>query len=142
MFGADGEVLISAAVLHDIGYAPDLLETGFHPIDGARYLRSVEAPDRLVNLVAHHSCAVVEAGLRGLADELAEFTDERSALRDALWWADLTTTPDGELTTIEQRTGEITERYRSDHVVSRFVRQAWPELLGAVRRTESRLATH
>lgn len=58
--------------------------TGFHPLDGARYLRSVGAPDRVVNLVAHHSCALVEAQLRGLADELVEFEDEQSPLRDAL----------------------------------------------------------
>lgn len=33
-----GDVLVSAAWLHDIGYAPDFVETGFHPLDGARYL--------------------------------------------------------------------------------------------------------
>ncbi len=27
--------LIAAAYLHDIGYAPALKQTGFHPIDGA-----------------------------------------------------------------------------------------------------------
>jgi hypothetical protein len=31
--------LVAAAWLHDIGYAPGLAETGFHPLDGARYLR-------------------------------------------------------------------------------------------------------
>ena len=33
--------LIAAAYLHDIGYTPALQQTGFHPIDGARYLRSL-----------------------------------------------------------------------------------------------------
>ena len=33
--------LVAAAWLHDIGYAPELVETGFHPLDGARYLRRV-----------------------------------------------------------------------------------------------------
>ena len=33
------DALVAAAWLHDIGYAPDLVETGFHPLDGARYLR-------------------------------------------------------------------------------------------------------
>lgn len=32
-------VLIAAAWLHDIGYAPAVTDTGFHPLDGARYLR-------------------------------------------------------------------------------------------------------
>ena len=31
--------LVAAAWLHDIGYAPELVVTGFHPLDGARYLR-------------------------------------------------------------------------------------------------------
>src|SRR5687767_3842557 len=58
--------LIASAWLHDIGYAPALLETGFHPIDGARHLRREGVDEAIVNLVAHHSCAHVEAGLRHL----------------------------------------------------------------------------
>jgi HD domain len=81
----DGELLIGAALLHDIGYAPEVVGTGFHPLDGARYVRSAGGPGRLVNLVAHHSCAAVEAEVRGLSSELAEFEDERTP---ALWWVD------------------------------------------------------
>lgn len=136
----DGEWLISAALLHDIGYAPDLAVTGFHPLDGARYLRTVGALDRLVNLVAHHSCATLEAELRGLSEELAEFEDERTAVRDALWWADMTTTPDGEKTTAAERVAEIQSRYGPDDLVSRFIRRAWHDLHAAVERTERRLA--
>lgn len=33
--------LVAAAWLHDIGYVPELAQTGFHPFDGARYLRRV-----------------------------------------------------------------------------------------------------
>jgi hypothetical protein len=32
-------------VLHDIGYAPDLVKSGLHPLDGARYLREVAHAD-------------------------------------------------------------------------------------------------
>lgn len=35
------DVLARAAWLHDIGYAPDLAVTGFHPLDGAYYLESI-----------------------------------------------------------------------------------------------------
>src|SRR5689334_8725082 len=62
--------LIAAAYLHDIGYAPPLRKTGFHPIDGAYYLRS-QGQERLASLVAHHSEAQFEAQLRGLTSELA-----------------------------------------------------------------------
>lgn len=138
---AESELLITAALLHDIGYAPNLVITGFHPLDGARYLRKVGGRDRLVNLVANHSCAASEAELRGLSDELAEFEDEKTALRDALWWADMTTTPDGVNTTVTERVAEIQNRYGPDDVVSRFIRRAWDDLNAAVERTERRLET-
>jgi hypothetical protein len=36
------DALVAAALLHDIGSAPDLAETGILPLDGApRYLRTV-----------------------------------------------------------------------------------------------------
>jgi hypothetical protein len=135
----DCELLVGAALLHDIGYAPALVDTGFHPLDGARYLRDVGGPDRLVNLVAHHSCAILEAELRGLSNELAEFEDERTALRDALWWADMTTTPDGGETTVVERVAEIQTRYGLDDLVSCFIRRAWDDLNAAVERTQHRL---
>ena len=134
----DGELLIAAALLHDVGYAPELVDAGFHPLDGARYLRRVGSPGQLVNLVAHHSCARLEAELRGLSAELAEFKDERTALRDALWWADMTITPDGEETTVAERVAEIQRRYGPDDLVSFFVRRAWDDLSAAVERTERR----
>ena len=31
--------LVDAAWLHDVGYARELVDTGFHPLDGARWLR-------------------------------------------------------------------------------------------------------
>jgi len=135
----DCELLIGAALLHDVGYAPELSRAGFHPLDGARYLRSVGSPDRLVNLVAHHSCATLEAELRGLSDELVEFEDERTALRDALWWADMTTTPDGAETTVAERVAEIQTRYGPDDLVSCFIRRAWDDLNAAAERTQRRI---
>lgn len=133
-------LLVAAAWLHDVGYASDLAATGFHPLDGARYLRLAGADDRLCGLVAHHSCAVVEAEMRGLGGQLrAEFEDEASALTDTLWWADLTTGPDGQLMTFEERAAEIEERYGPDDLVTEFIRAARPRLLAAVERTEERL---
>jgi HD superfamily phosphodiesterase len=63
--------LVAAAWLHDIGYAPELIDTGFHPLDGARYLRRVDVGERIVSLVAYHSYAPIEAEVRGLGDVLA-----------------------------------------------------------------------
>ena len=140
MVGADAQVLVAAAWLHDIGYAPDLADSGFHPLDGARYLRSNGADQRLAGLVAHHSCALLEAELRGLADALAtEFDREESVVADALWYADLTTGPDGHPVPVEERLAEIERRYGPDDLVTRFIARARPHLVAAVRRTASLL---
>ena len=40
--GADAELIEAAAWLHDIGYLPELADTGLHGLDGARYLRDVQ----------------------------------------------------------------------------------------------------
>lgn len=140
LFSAEeAKLLVAAALLHDVGYAPEIAFTGFHPLDGARYLQKLDVPARLGALVAHHTCAYREAELRGLSAELAEWTDEETPLRDALWWADMTTTPDGEPTDVDSRVAEIQRRYGSGDVVTLFIEQARGELVAAVERTESRL---
>ena len=75
----DRDLLVAAAYLHDLGYAKSPAVTGFHPLDGARWTRDTGPGGRLACLVAHHSCAVYEARVRGLADALmAEFEPEDS----------------------------------------------------------------
>lgn len=56
------------------------------PRTSARYLRRhAHADERLVRLVAHHSCAVCEAHQRGLAEKLtADFDYENPELVDTL----------------------------------------------------------
>jgi putative nucleotidyltransferase with HDIG domain len=133
----DGEVLAAAAWLHDIGYASKLAHTGFHPLDGARWLRGLGFDDRVTALVAHHSCALIEADERGLADELAaEFPHEESPTADALWYCDMTTGPDGETFPFAHRLAEITSRYGEGHLVTRFIRRAEPQIRAAVERTQ------
>jgi HD superfamily phosphodiesterase len=48
--------LLASAYLHDIGYAPSLRVTGFHPLDGALYVRSF-GYERLASIIAHHFAA-------------------------------------------------------------------------------------
>lgn len=136
---SDSDLLQAAAILHDVGYASKIVSSGFHALDGARHLKEIGVDGRLCSLVAHHSCAYREAELRGLSAELAEWTDEATALRDALWWADMTTTPDGESTNVYDRIEEIQERYGPEDLVTFFIRQARSELIAAVERTNERL---
>jgi hypothetical protein len=137
--GSD-DTLVCAAWLHDIGYAPEVAASGFHPLDGARFLAAAGVSKRLVGLVAHHSCAALEAELRGLGAELADFEHEQGAVRDALWYCDITTSPDGEPVAAAERIAEIKQRYGPGHLVTRFITLATPDLLAAVRRTEQLLA--
>src|SRR3954470_12959920 len=53
----DEDLLIAAALLHDIGYASSIAHTGFHALDGARFLESEGWPALVVQLVAHHTGA-------------------------------------------------------------------------------------
>ncbi len=140
--GADADLLEAAAWLHDIGYAPGLAATGFHPLDGARYLRDAQHADALLcRLVAHHSCAIIEAGERGLADVLSlEFEPAPYALSSVLTCCDMTTSPDGELVPVEQRLAEIQHRYGPGHLVSRSIQRAAPMILGAVKQVHNRAA--
>src|SRR2546430_14375606 len=98
VLGADADLLEAAAWVHDIDYAPGLATTGLHQLDGARYLRDAQHADpMLCRLVAHHSCAIIEAGERGLADALSyEFDPAPYMLASVLTYCDMSTSPDGQ----------------------------------------------
>jgi hypothetical protein len=137
-------LLVAAAWLHDIGYAPAIASagTGFHPLDGARHLRDQEhANSVLCRLVAHHSCAPIGASELGLAAELAEeFPAPPLDLQDALTYCDMTTGPDGQRMVVADRLVEICASYGPDHVVTRAITRSAPEITAAVNRVSSRLA--
>ena len=135
------EDLVAAAWLHDIGYAPELVETGFHPLDGARYLRRIGIDGQVVSLVAYHSCAEIEAEVRGLGGALAsEFRPGDALLSDALLYCDMTTGPGGDYVRPADRLVEIRGRYGPDHEVTRFVERAASEILTTAGRVEEMLA--
>src|ERR1017187_856186 len=138
---ADADLLEAAAWLHDIGYAPGLAATGLHALDGARYLRDTQHTHALLcRLVAHHSCAVIEAEERGLADVLSrEFEPAPHALSSALTYCDMTTSPDGELVPAEERLAKIHHRYGPGHLVSRSIQRATPMILRTVEQVQDRV---
>jgi HD domain len=134
----DVDLLVAAAFLHDVGYAPSLDGLGFHPVDGARFLRA-QGKERLACLVAHHSGARFEAEERGLVEELAAFPVEDGPVMDALTFADMTTGPAGQPMTLDERIGEIQRRYSPDDPVHRAILRARPLLEAAVQRVRTRL---
>ena len=95
----------------------------------------------LCRLVAHHSCAIIEAEERGLADVLSlEFEPAPYALSSVLTCCDMTTSPDGELVPVDRRLAEIHDRYGSGHLVSRSIQRATPMILRAVEQVHQRAA--
>ncbi|MGH9108672.1 MAG: HD domain-containing protein [Acidimicrobiales bacterium] len=134
----DGDVLVAAAYLHDVGYAPAVALTGFHPLDGGRHLRQL-GEDRLAVLAAQHGGSAEEAALRQLADAMAEFHREESHVARLLDYCDLTIGPNGEDMSPDERLADVQNRYGPEHVVTRGLRLAWPRLMEELSETEELL---
>ncbi|HEY4008263.1 MAG TPA: HD domain-containing protein, partial [Pseudonocardia sp.] len=133
-----GDCLVAAAWLHDIGYSPEVRDTGLHSLDGASYLRNHGWPAVIVDLVAHHSGARFEADERGLRKQLAEYPFRDGPLLDALVTADLTRGRTGEPLIYDERISEILDRYTADDPMHRAWLPARPELVRSIQRTEQR----
>ncbi len=95
----------------------------------------------LCRLTAYHSCAIVEAGERGLADALGlEFEPAPHALSSVLTCCGMTTSPDGEPVPADRRLAEMHHRYGPGHLVSRSIQRATPMILRAVDQVHGRTA--
>jgi HD superfamily phosphodiesterase len=137
--GGELELLLAAAHLHDVGYAPELTKTGFHPLDGARFVHEA-GYERLAGLVAHHSASDAEAEERGFGEQLAEFPAEDSLVARALTYCDLTTGPDGQDVGVSARLVELGDRLGEDDPTVRAVRREATRLAAVVDEMESLLA--
>jgi hypothetical protein len=135
-----GSALTDAAWVHDLGYAPGVVETGFHPLDGARFLRHRGWRPEVCRLVAWHTGAAAEAELRGLDAVLAnEFPPPPADPATALAWADLTSSPAGDRCSAEERLAEILSRYPPDTIVHRAVAVSREALLSSATRIDAQL---
>lgn len=108
--------LVTAALLHDIGYHPDLARTGFHPLDGAAYLAEHHHPLPVCYLVATHTAAHLEAQARGIPTTaftpyLPHDPETYETARAVLTYADLTTSHRGQPCTVQDRLAGILARY-------------------------------
>jgi hypothetical protein len=124
--------LVAAAVLHDIGYGH--VDTGLHPLDGARFLAREGFSSTVCHLVVHHSASTYEAEERGI--DLAVYREfvvdqDLGEAHAVLWWADMTTGPQGDDLSVEDRLDEICARYGPGDLITRFIGRARPVLLAA-----------
>lgn len=135
------ETLLSAAVLHDIGYAPLVHSTGFHPLDGAQWLLVRGCPTEVAAAVAHHSEARCQPAAAPFLPRYAALQAPDKPLADVLTYADQTTTPDGRRTGVVRR---VVERWHRTGPVDPADREAVlrriERLVHAVARVDAALA--
>lgn len=135
----NADVIVAAAWLHDIGYAPAVATTGFHPLDGATYIaRNAPALTETVSLIAHHSGALFEAHQRGLQIPF-RFPHESDELA-VLNTADLSTGPDGIAVDPADRLAEVLVRYPPEHSVHRAIATSSPILVAQAQMVLAALA--
>lgn len=106
--------LARAALAHDIGYAPALVRTGYHPLDGALFLEACGEDPWVVEAVLRHSRA-------GEGDHLPPTIRQEYARRvplcEAAWLVDATTLCDwraagvGGRVSLGQRLWDIVDRH-------------------------------
>jgi putative nucleotidyltransferase with HDIG domain len=134
------DALVASAWLHDIGYASALRETGFHPLDGATYLRQEGWPDRVCALVAHHSGSCFVARIRGLDGPLREFEFVEDAPSDVLTAADNTANQTGTPVKLSERLREKLQRHGPDWPGAGANPERDDYIRAAARRVVQRLA--
>lgn len=132
------DVAVTAACLHDIGHGHPV--TGHHALDGAKYLAAQGFSQSVCHVVAYHCASTVEAEVRGIHwsvyDAFAPPPEQPHVdlVNDVVWWADMTTGPNGETCTIDERIIEIRSRYSPVSVVYTTIVRAEPLLRAAVSR--------
>ena len=135
------DTLVASGWLHDIGYAPALRQTGFHPLDGARYLRGQGWPEPVCALVAHHSGSRFVARICGLDGALREFEFVEDAPSDVLTVADNTAGHDGSLVTMSARLRQKLQRHGPDWPGARANPERDDYIRAAAHRVVQRLAS-
>ena len=131
--------VVRAAWLHDVGYGAQIRSTGFHALDGARFLAAAGIDPAVVSLVAFHTGAAYEAEERGLIAELTEFSAAEPDDLEVLTMIDLGVSPDGSAILDVDRLEEVLNRYAHEDPVARAVMRSMPSLLAASRRSKERL---
>ena len=118
------EIIVAAAWLHDIGYAPAIARTGFHPVDGALFLAREGWPDPVVLMVAHHSHAAILAPHYGVQHHMALLEHVRGPADDIITFSDLRAGPNGLGAEPRDRVDDMRRRHANSTVVPHAIREA------------------
>lgn len=132
---AEKTTLVASAWLHDIGYTQTQVHD-WHPLAGAIVLRGMEL-DTVANYVAWHTTAPEEVVFLGLSEQMASFRNADDVVTDCLTYSDMSSGPNGEVFTFEQRLSELKERRGEDSFQFKTMTQAWVRLLEVRDRVEA-----
>lgn len=130
----EATTLVASAWLHDIGYTQTQVHE-WHPLAGAIVLRGMEL-DTVANYVAWHTTAPEEVVFLGLSEQMVSFPNADDVVTDCLTYADMSSGPNGEVFTFEQRLSELKERRGEDSFQFQTMAQAWERLLEVRDRVE------
>ena len=120
---ADTDLAECAALLHDIGYWEPIAQSGFHPIDGARFLTAHGEP-QLARFVVGHSCSPEEAAVAGISG----VEQDSSLIAKLITYWDVQVKQGGEVVSYEERLADILARYGEDSAVGRANLLARPRI--------------
>lgn len=127
-----GGRLIAAALYHDLGYAPEFAQTGFHPVDSAVLARADGLDPVVTDAVLHHSGARTLAEL-SRPDVLAAYGPVcrmmDTELSRALTFCDNHTGPNGERFTLSERLAEIRQRHAARPAILAVLDRHMPQFL-------------
>lgn len=132
--GADLDFADCAALLHDIGYWKPIAITGFHPIDGARFLEQ-QGEHNLASLIVGHSCSVEEGELLGFTE--IKFSSDIIAKLITYW--DVQVKQGGEVVSYKERFTDIISRYGADSIVGKANIKAKPRIEKIIKEIDEML---
>ena len=137
----EAEIIVAAAWLHDIGYAPTLRKTGYHPVDGALALMREAWPDRVVRLVAHHGLAALEAPFYSVAHHLGVIDPVPGLAAELLIYADMTSGTRGEPVSPLERAEHMRRNDRKGPVPEEVRESRYASLVSIAVGVSGRLGT-
>ncbi len=129
------EMAECAALLHDIGYWKPIALTGFHPADGANFLKEQGRHD-LASMIIGHSCSPEEGELLGYSGIQQ---DQRITSKLITYW-DVQIKQGGEAVSYQERLADILQRYGPDSLVGRANLKAKLRIEGLLKEVGSELA--
>lgn len=128
--GYKRQLILSAALLHDVGYTESYKITGFHPVDGYLLIKDL-FPKEVSDTVLYHSFAFDEMLYRRV-DLKSYYRGSVPAESYETWrlvtMADLQSDGQGNKVTVHGRYADIAERHGLDSEVFAFMASIRPKV--------------